>query len=103
MKRIATRPKAKRSISQPLSDREVLLLGILSLWRASPLFYLRNVQLTDIDEWVATAVKLWEAPIDTSIKVSTASCFKMVADMTYVLGPTDPFFDLLVHLLKVCL
>ncbi|TFK62722.1 hypothetical protein BDN72DRAFT_964371 [Pluteus cervinus] len=102
-KRSATRPKAKRTVAQPLSDREVLLSGILSLWRASPMFYLRNMKEDDIDEWVNTAVKLWEAPIDTSVKVSTASCFGMVAEMTYALAPTEPYYPLLIRLMKSCL
>ncbi|KAF8645481.1 hypothetical protein AX16_007766 [Volvariella volvacea WC 439] len=102
-KRIAPRPKSKRKPGMIISDREILLLGILSLWRSNPFFYLSNIQESDIDEWVNTAVRLWEASIDDSVKVSTASCFKMVADMAFLLKPGDFFYKLMIKLIKSCL
>ncbi|KAF8872759.1 hypothetical protein BD779DRAFT_1679537 [Infundibulicybe gibba] len=103
VKRISPRPKAKRHVPQPLSDREVLLLAILSLWRADALFYLKNITENDIDEWVLTAVKLWEAPVDISVKVSTACCFCMVAELTFLLSPLEPHYRLMIHLIKSAL
>ncbi|KAJ6540091.1 hypothetical protein B0H10DRAFT_2170598 [Mycena sp. CBHHK59/15] len=71
MRRTALRPKCRRRVPQPLSDREVLILGILALWRVSPDFF-HIVEEIDFD-WVATTVRIWESPIDNAVKSSTIS------------------------------
>ena len=103
LKRIALRPKAKRISPQPLSDREVLLLGILSLWRASTEFYLKNIESSEIDDWIPAAVKVWEAPIDSSVKISTACTLWQVVEITYRLTATEPNFDKMIGLMKLTL
>jgi len=103
-KRVATRPRAKRIYPEPLSDREVLILGILSLWRESPLFFMKGINsVEDIDNWVSVAVKLWEAPIDISVKISTASCMRKVSEQTFMTPATDDNYSLMVDIVKLSL
>jgi hypothetical protein len=106
MKRVAPRPKAARLIPQPLSDREVLLMGILSVWRSNPLFHLKTITENEIDEWVATAIKTWEAPMDISVKSSNASSFRFLVEDTYAASPNEipePYFGLMVKFIRTTL
>lgn len=106
MKRVALRPKAARIFPQPLSEREVLLMGILSVWRANPLFNLKTITETEVDEWVATAIKLWEVPMDLTVKSSNASSFKLLVESTYAATPEvmpEPYFSLMVRFVKTTL
>lgn len=103
-KRVANRPKAKHIFPEPLSDREVLILGILSLWRESPLFFMKGINnVEDIENWVTVAVKLWEAPIDISVKISTASCMRKVSEQTFMTPATDDNYSLMVDIVKLSL
>ncbi|KAF8165773.1 hypothetical protein B0H34DRAFT_794124 [Crassisporium funariophilum] len=99
-KRVANRPKAKRIYSEPLTDREVLILGILSLWRATTLFFMKGLDTEDIDSWVTVAVKLWEAPIDISVKISTASCMRKTSEATFMTPKSDPYYHLMIDIVK---
>lgn len=108
MKRISSRPKAAKSTSQPLPDREVLLLGILALWRNNAMFHLKNIKNPEIEEWVTIANKIWEAPVDTSVKVSHANGFHNWAEAVHAstsndTSDPDPFFDIKVTFLKLTL
>ncbi|KAG6811909.1 hypothetical protein H0H92_005307 [Tricholoma furcatifolium] len=100
LKRAASRPKAMTMPQQPLSDREVLLLGILSLWRTSPLFHIKDLTIPIIQEWVETVNKLWETSLDTSVKVSTASCFYLTASDFY---DSDGTNEIMVSFMKMAL
>ncbi|KAG5638079.1 hypothetical protein H0H81_001929 [Sphagnurus paluster] len=99
MKRSSTRPRIQRTSPQPLSDREVLLLAIMSLWRTSPSFHMKHMNLPEIEEWVDTSNKIWEATLDISVKVSAASCFHMVATELY----NSPLMETPHYLLQVTL
>lgn len=106
MKRVASRPKAARIFPQPLSEREVLLMGILSVWRANPLFHLKTITEGEVDEWVATTVKIWEAPMDLSVKSSNASSFKLLVEAAYDSSPSEmpePYFSLMIRFIKTTL
>lgn len=100
----APRPKAKRIFLEPLSDREVLILGILSLWRLSPIFFQKGIHTADdMEKWVDVASKLWEAPIDISVKVSTASCFRKVSEQTFMTPPSASNYKIMVDIIKLSL
>ncbi|KDR84288.1 hypothetical protein GALMADRAFT_87191 [Galerina marginata CBS 339.88] len=101
VKRVASRPKGKQIYPEPLSEREVLILGILSLWRSTPLFFLKGINtMEEIDNWVAVAVKIWEAPIDVSVKISTASCMRKVSEHTFMTPATDPNYRVMMDIVK---
>ncbi|PFH50162.1 hypothetical protein AMATHDRAFT_80979 [Amanita thiersii Skay4041] len=86
----ASRPRAKRGPSQILADRELLLLGILSLWRASPMFVFVGFRDVDLENLVQTATKIWGADVNLTMKISSASCFRSVAAATFQLPPASP-------------
>ncbi|KAF8638594.1 hypothetical protein AX17_002135 [Amanita inopinata Kibby_2008] len=97
----ATRPKGRRPVSQLLSDREVLLLGILSLWRTSPPFVFIGFSDSDADEWLDITNKVWDANMDVSVKISAASCYRTVIAMSFQLPAGHPYLGLMAKLLKV--
>jgi neurofibromin 1 len=70
MRRAALRPKAKQAVPQPLADREVLVLGIVSLWQAHYYFFDRESPEGGM-EWLSSVMKIWESPIDNSVKAMT--------------------------------
>ncbi|KAG6919754.1 hypothetical protein DXG01_001588 [Tephrocybe rancida] len=103
MKRASTRPKAHWTSYQALSDREVLILGILSLWRTSPFFHMKDLTLPFINEWVDTSNKLWDTNLDISVKVSTASCFYKALDNLYNAPINTESTDIMVTFMKMSL
>ncbi|KAG7097519.1 hypothetical protein E1B28_004862 [Marasmius oreades] len=95
MKRSAPLPRAKKIQRQNLSDREVLLLAILSLWRARPTFFLTNMQEKDNTSWniFFSTTKLWEANVDNSVKISNAATVLLKAEVGIMLSPQDPLYE----------
>ena len=101
-RRVAARPRAKRTLPEPLSEKEVLVLGILSVWKASPAFFQPGIQsLEDMEKWVAIAVKLWEAPTDISVKIMMVSCMQTM--YTFLRPPIVPNHMVLVNIIKMTL
>ena len=103
-RRLAVRPKARRIFPEPLSEKEVLILAIFSLWRLSMTFFQQGLEtMNDIESFVKAAVNLWEAPIDISVKMSTASCMQVVAEQTFMIPPTAPNYTISVNVIKLFL
>ena len=89
-KRIASRPKAKRIYAEPLNDREVLFLSIQTLWRRDPgIFVLGLRNMEDFLDWNNSAIKLWEAPLDVTVKMSAAATLQKVSAETFMSPPVD--------------
>jgi hypothetical protein len=104
VRRVATRPRAKRYFPEPLSEGEVLILGLLSLWRMSPLFFQQAIHIVDdMQKWVEVAVTLWQSPIDISVKVSMACCMRKVTEATFLSSPSAPSYTLLIDIVKLSL
>jgi neurofibromin 1 len=75
MKHPDTKPKTKRIVNESLTDKELLMLGILSLWRTDSAFHTTGATEGDLDEWVGVVVKIWDvAGVDNAVKVSTTTC-----------------------------
>lgn len=70
VQRTQTYPKSKRRVPQSLPDGEVLVLGIVALWRASPYFFVDESDDPG-KSWFDSAVRLWESGLDNSVKAST--------------------------------
>ncbi|EFI27794.1 hypothetical protein CC1G_14717 [Coprinopsis cinerea okayama7 len=100
VKRISSRPKGKRTPSETLSDKEILLLSILSIWRQSPMFFMKGITEAEMETWITMTVKLWDAQMDTTVKVSTASCLRKVTELSFLVPPTDKAGELTVESLK---
>ena len=103
-KRIASRPKSKRFHAEPLSDREVLVLGILSMWRRDSGFFMVGLHsMQDHIDWNNTALKLWESPLDIAIKMSTAATMQKVSSETFMTPPVDEQSVMMHGVVKVSL
>jgi len=79
-------------------------MGILSMWRTDPDLF--TVGLDGMDShrnWIMSATKLWEAPFDISVKLSTASCMQKVSERTFMTPTTDPKYELLAEIVKMSL
>ena len=101
-RRAATRPRAKRTLPEPLSEKEVLVLGILSVWKSSPAFFHAGIQsLEEVENWIAIAVKLWEAPTDISVKIMMVSCMQTM--YTFLSLPIVPDHMVFVNIIKMAL
>lgn len=103
-KRIASRPKAKRIHAEPLSDREVLVMGILSMWRRNPTIFMIGLHsMEDHITWNKAAVKLWEASFDVSVKMSVAATMQKVSSETFMTPPTDEQSKMMLGVVKTSL
>ena len=104
VRRVAARPRAKRYFPEPLSEGEVLILGLFSLWRMSPLFFQQGIQnADDMKRWLDSAVTLWQSPIDISVKISMACCMRKVTEVTFMTPPSAPNSTILVDIVKLSL
>ncbi|KAJ7265356.1 hypothetical protein B0H12DRAFT_1201035 [Mycena haematopus] len=97
-------PKCKRRIPQPLQDGEVLILGILSLWRKSPAFYHLTPGEQPGADWMDSLIRLWESSVDNSLKASAIanlliSVYSVFQTPNEVLGP-DGLSDIFSEFLK---
>ena len=93
-------PKGKRNLGTNLTDREVLILGILSLFRASPRVFFRAVRDVDPDEWLKTSIKLWETNLDLSVKISIANTCSAISAAVFAAPPNHPRVELMARLFK---
>lgn len=96
IRRAATRPKAKRFTSETLTDKDLLLLAILSLWRADFSYSMLPVDEEDSLQWSITFTRIWDSEADTSVKISAATSFQCLVDMFFRMTPADPdyaYFD----------
>ena len=100
MKRPSTRPRIKRIGSEALADREVVILGILSLWRTRSRFFSVNIEGPELDTWFASVVKLLESSVDDMVKISAACSFRLTVECVFVMTSTHPFYSLLVAWMK---
>lgn len=75
-----------------------MLLGFLSVWRASPKFILLHA---DHDEmrWISSFAKIVEGS-DPSVMMSTAVMCNLLGGMAFVTPPDDPLIDVLVATVK---
>ncbi|KAF8450670.1 hypothetical protein L210DRAFT_3520995 [Boletus edulis BED1] len=90
VRRAATRPKAKRFTSETLTDKDLLLLAILALWRADFSYSMLPIDEEDSLQWSITFTHVWDSEADTSVKISAATTFQCLVDMFFRMSPEDP-------------
>jgi hypothetical protein len=100
VKRPVTRPRIKRIGSEALADREVVILGILSLWRTRSRFFSVNIEGPELDAWFASMVKLLESSVDDVVKISAACSFRLTVEVVFMMAPTHAFYSILVSWMK---
>lgn len=91
VKRAAARPKSRRYTSETLSDRELLVLAICSLWRANYRYYFIALQTIRTADWLPVAIKVWESPMDSSVKQSTAWSIRYLCELIFQMQPEDDY------------
>ncbi|KAI1796034.1 hypothetical protein LXA43DRAFT_649826 [Ganoderma leucocontextum] len=70
------RPKAKRFTSETLPDRELLILGLLALWRADIWWYHDGLGDELIGDMFNLCVSIYIAPADPAIRWSLGRTFR---------------------------
>lgn len=95
-------PKTQTAVTTNLSDKEMLLLGILALWRADPQFYIYTIQESVDDTRTDIAVKMWESNIDLSVKISAASTYRALTSAAFQM-PSHPAQGQLLKVFKTIL
>ncbi|KAH0828799.1 hypothetical protein J3R83DRAFT_3247 [Lanmaoa asiatica] len=99
--------RTKRFTSETLTDKDLLLLAILALWRADPSYSMLPVDEEDSLQWGITFTRIWDSEVDTSVKISAATTFQCLVDMFFRMSAEDPdyayFEDRLKHSLATVL
>ncbi|KAF8635007.1 hypothetical protein AX15_000591 [Amanita polypyramis BW_CC] len=95
-----TRPKSQQVVASNLTDRETLLLGILALWRAEPQFCFVGMGKADFDTRKDMVIKMWEAKLDISVKISSASCHNVMTASVLQTPPGHPLLDGFIDIMK---
>jgi hypothetical protein len=90
IKRTSPRPKVKRVTIETLPDREVLLLGLFSIWRTHSIFYMAAPEPSDINEWFLSIMKIWEGQNDSALKISGACSFRLAMEIAFGIPTAHP-------------
>ncbi|KAI0065862.1 hypothetical protein BV25DRAFT_1988944 [Artomyces pyxidatus] len=93
LKRASLRPKAKRFTAETVSDRELMLIGILHLWRSNLEWSFTSLTQQEISEWMPMALNVWEQQTDASVQYSIALALSQVGLQLDALRPSDPMYD----------
>lgn len=102
LKHSANNPRGKRLSVEPLSEKEVLILAVVQLWRTGFLFFMQDVvtQL-DVESFALTLASLWEAPLAVSVKVSFAQGLNVMLErFLKVTAETDPAYKVVNNLVQ---
>ncbi|KAG1755407.1 hypothetical protein EDB19DRAFT_1661084 [Suillus lakei] len=95
IRRAASRPKAKRFTSETLIDKDLMLLAILALLRASPDYYIANIGDTDVEGWDSISARVRDSDTDTAVKISAATSHQHLTDLFFKMPPNDPYYKLI--------
>ncbi|KAG2042146.1 hypothetical protein BDR03DRAFT_978842 [Suillus americanus] len=95
IRRAASRPKAKRFTSETLIDKDLMLLSILALLRASPDYYIANIEDTDVEGWDSISSRVRDSDTDTAVKISAATSHQHLTDLFFKMPPTDPYYKMI--------
>ncbi|CAL1700085.1 unnamed protein product [Somion occarium] len=93
IKKPALRPKGKRYTAETVSDRELLSLSCLALYRADVWWFLCVTHVDTEPLWVPGAVELWLAPSDASVKISMNRTTRFAFDAITQMSPEHPAWD----------
>jgi hypothetical protein len=91
--RAASRPKARRYASDMLSDRELLLLSILSMWRSDPIWFMMGLDKTELEEWLPASARVWDSSLDITVKISASTNLLTICDTIFDFAFPDEVFE----------
>jgi len=66
------------------------------VWRSDPGFLLLGFSKPEIQQWVPAATRIWDAPIDVSVKISASTNLLLISEATFQMLPSDVGFDAIV-------
>ena len=89
-RKASIRPKAKRYTSETLPDRELLILSMLTLWRADIWWYLDGQTDEIVDNFFNLCVSIYIAPADPAIRWSLGRTFRCWLDSILACPPDHP-------------
>ncbi|KAF9226729.1 hypothetical protein BS17DRAFT_500836 [Gyrodon lividus] len=92
VRRAALRPKAKRFTSETLTDKDLMILAILALWRSAPDYYILQIDHAQVESWVSMSARIWDSEADPSVKISAAMSFQHITDIFFRMSPGDRFY-----------
>ncbi|KAF8506037.1 hypothetical protein F5888DRAFT_1937943 [Russula emetica] len=92
LRRASLRPKAKRYVAETVSDRELVLIAILGLWRSNLGWSFTGLTQAEMDSWMPMALAVWEQQADTSVQYSIAVALSQVGSQLDHLRPNDPLY-----------
>lgn len=75
---------------ETLPDREVLLLGLFSIWRSNSTFFMSTPDGPEINDWFLAIMKLWEGQTDNSVKISGACSFRLTMEVAFGIPADHP-------------
>ncbi|KAJ3987640.1 hypothetical protein F5890DRAFT_1563214 [Lentinula detonsa] len=99
-KKGATRPKIKRIQLDPLSDQDLLVLGILSVWRARSSFYSTGMPDNEFTMWTNASIRIFESSLDLAVKIAAASANTRTFELAFRLDFSDPSNQLILGWMK---
>ncbi|KAF5369620.1 hypothetical protein D9757_010458 [Collybiopsis confluens] len=82
-KKSAPRPRIKRILSDPLTDRELLVLGILSVWQSRWTFFFAEIPENEFTTWTGLPLRIFESSLDIAVKISAASATLREYEMAF--------------------
>ncbi|TFY83118.1 hypothetical protein EWM64_g893 [Hericium alpestre] len=94
LRRAALRPKAKRFTAETVGDRELLIIGILHLWRNSIHWFGANMTEEEMLSWIPSFLRIWEDQADSSLQWSSSLAIAKTTAQMYAMRPTDPAFPM---------
>ncbi|KAF9067659.1 hypothetical protein BDP27DRAFT_1225535 [Rhodocollybia butyracea] len=92
-KKSATRPKIKRIQADPLNDRELLVLGILSVWRLRWPFFFAEIPKAEAGTWTSLPLRIYDSSLDITVKISAASATLREYELAFERDLSDPQYD----------
>ncbi|KIK64870.1 hypothetical protein GYMLUDRAFT_83217 [Collybiopsis luxurians FD-317 M1] len=98
-----SRPRMKRILEDALTDRELLLLGIFSVWQARRSFFFAGLSEIEFDEWSGLPAKIFGSSLSIAVKISAASAILREFELAFQLDLSDPNHEMFVHWLKITL
>ncbi|EIW76207.1 hypothetical protein CONPUDRAFT_64047 [Coniophora puteana RWD-64-598 SS2] len=86
------RPMAKRFTNETLPISDLLILSIVTLWRADLSFYVTHIDDADVDAWVPTLVNIWSADLDVAVKVSAITFYLYLTDIFFRMRKEEMYY-----------
>lgn len=93
VKQAHPQPTLKRFSSEAISDKELLILGILCLYRFDALYKPINDTIDKREVWMTDIVQIIRRPGDMAIPLSSLRTFAHAANWMFQLQPGDEFYE----------